>query len=272
LVLIIFQRQNKHQVGMAEAVDRPQKRSRLESKTATEVIGPGIPRFDVSSSDFSPELFSNAFARFQFVHLSNVPKDDNDSDLTWKKLGGIYQLLSSEDQDSWCIEMAGKTAKPESQDFLKPEITDHVAYCSFLVQKDKKAYQDLVQRLPLKELSWNSWGYEPCLWIFYGRNSSSSPLQGRTEHTDSVSHDGTWHYQLSGTKQWFLRPTAKLMEHMAKKLDTKELQEWNESTKLQIDCHQGDVIVVNTRLWYVDHWSTPRMISPPSHNFGYSGR
>lgn len=244
---------------MAEAVDRPQKRSRLEVKATTEVIEPGIPRFDVSSSDFSPELFSNAFERFQVVHLSNprvwteigaaVPKDNNGSDLTWKKLGGIYQLLSSEDQGSWCIETAGETAKPESQDFLKPEITDHVAYCSFLVQKDKKAYEDLVQRLPLKELSWNSWGYEPCLWIFFGRNSSDKDLQGRTEHTDSVSHDGTWHFQLSGTKQWFLRPTAKLVEHMAEKLDTKEMQEWNESTKLQIDVVQGDVIVINTRLW-----------------------
>jgi U3 small nucleolar RNA-associated protein 6 len=250
LLLIFSAPHQTNQVTMAEAVNRPQKRSRLEGKATTEIIGPEIPHFDVSSSDFSPELFSNAFERFQAVHLSSLGLDDNGSDLTWEKLGSIYQLLSSKDQDSWCIETAGETAKPELLDFLKPETTDHVAYCSFLVQKDKKAYEDLVQRLPLKEFSWNSWGYEPCLWIFFGRNSSDKYLQGRTEHTDSVSHDGTWHYQLSGTKQWFLRPTAKLMEHMAEKLDTEELQQWNESTKLQVNCHQGDVIVVNTRLWY----------------------
>ena len=60
--------------------------------------------------------------------------------------------------------------------------------------------------------------YGPCLWLFFGKNyageDASPTLPGRPEHTDSVTHDGTWHYQLSGTKIWRLRPTTKLLQMM----------------------------------------------------------
>jgi hypothetical protein len=79
-------------------------------------------------------------------------------------------------------------------------------------------------------------------------------LQGRPEHTDSISHDGTWHYQLSGTKRWLLRPTAKLMEHLQERLSEDNFSSWSsssseESHQIQVDCHPGDVLVINTRLW-----------------------
>jgi len=43
-------------------------------------------------------------------------------------------------------------------------------------------------------------------WFFVGSNSGSDPLPGRPEHTDKISHTGTWHLQLCGQKDWFVRP------------------------------------------------------------------
>ena len=90
-------------------------------------------------------------------------------------------------------------------------------------------------------------------------------LQGRPEHTDSISHDGTWHYQLSGTKRWILRPTKQLLTQI-KEQNQKEEDDGNDDdnnnnndddndienppSSITIDCHEGDVLIVNTRLWF----------------------
>lgn len=115
----------------------------------------------------------------------------------------------------------------------------------------------------------SGWDYEPCLWIFFGRNNSANgkDLEGRPEHTDQISHDGTWHYQLSGTKRWLLRPTPQLLrswkqnkENIASDGDDDNdgdlgkgdsiIEEAEEEPKqIGIDCRQGDVLIVNTRLW-----------------------
>ena len=239
---------------MTEVV-RPSKRSRVEKGDgeAFFMSEPGLPCLDISTADFSTEVFLKSYDIYQAVYLPNIfLTGSEDGKLTWKELGDVYHNLSKDDQASWCLETAGGTTKPISQEFLQPQITNHVAYCSFLVQKDEASFAKILERLPMQDLPWNntSWKYEPCLWIFFGRNpSSESDLQGRSEHTDSVSHDGTWHYQLSGTKRWFLRPSSKLIEQMKTKMKPDEANLWTESTKLRIDCNEGDVLVVNTRLW-----------------------
>lgn len=35
-----------------------------------------------------------------------------------------------------------------------------------------------------------------------GEKQQGEPLAGRPEHVDDVTHDGTWHVQVSGTKTW----------------------------------------------------------------------
>ncbi len=130
--------------------------------------------------------------------------------------------------------------------------------------------------------------YGPSVWVFFGRNPINDaegkrikpepePLDGRGEHTDSVSHDATWHYQLSGVKQWYLRPTEELLgsflelsasTNKGKQKDNnscensgfdiiveswkKEEKEGNmgEKTRLNICCNKGDILVLNTRLWW----------------------
>ena len=58
------------------------------------------------------------------------------------------------------------------------------------------------------------------VWFFVGKNQRPEGMLGRPEHTDAVSHDGTWHFQVCGTKIWHLRPTEQLCQNY---LDTS----WN---------------------------------------------
>ena len=96
---------------------------------------------------------------------------------------------------------------------------------------------------------------------------------GRPEHIDSISHDGTWHYQLSGIKTWYIRPTDTLLQQMQMQMqmqmqinksqsqsqssnvsDAHEKEECdnvsNQSKSIRIDCKKGDFLLLNTRLWW----------------------
>jgi len=209
-------------------------------------------------------------------------------------------------------------ASPE--EFLDTGNYVHRGYCSFLVQHSKDVMEDLLDnRLPVVDLpiekeksiakdddcneqncasfSTDNFklrsdvmrvNYGPCLWFFFGKNkvedmsqNENSTLQGRPEHTDSVTHDGTWHYQLSGTKIWKLRPTTDLLnrmkkdepkqnnedddgmpcENLAKKrklITEKNESEYSVSREndlrekefIEVECKQGEIIVLNTRLWW----------------------
>jgi hypothetical protein len=159
---------------------------------------------------------------------------------------------------------------------LKKSKIWNAGYCSFLVRQEQNLTR-LSNTLPVRSLhdgtfctssstrndsSTSScrccrcWHYEPCLWIFFGRNPSlmkgekkkERDLQGRPEHTDSISHDGTWHYQLSGTKRWLLRPTRLLWNQLQARGE--HASEEPPTTPTVVECLQGDVLIVNTRLWH----------------------
>jgi hypothetical protein len=90
--------------------------------------------------------------------------------------------------------------------------TDETYYASCIVQGDSVLVAEALQLTPFKN------GIPPCIfddtrhsfpvWLFIGRNSRKLPMEGRPEHTDAVSHSGTYHYQATGTKLWFVRPQA----------------------------------------------------------------
>jgi len=208
------------------------KRPRLEKKTPKDepfhtpaVLARGITHNDAAIEE--------AYLKCQVVHIPTITTSV-DNNLTWKDVGSLFESLT-EDKESWCVENGGKAV--EASDFLRAK---HTGYSSFLLQKDKGALRDALQRLPIQELH-SKWSYGPCVWFFFGVNPEQhggEDLQGRPEHTDSVSHDGTWHYQLSGTKRWYLRPTDELLKTCP------------EATSAIIDCEEGGVILVNTRLWW----------------------
>mmetsp|Transcript_12910 Transcript_12910/g.19648 ORF Transcript_12910/g.19648 Transcript_12910/m.19648 type:complete len:462 (-) Transcript_12910:54-1439(-) len=203
----------------------------------------------------------------------------------------IFQSITNEDdRASWCIEndKSAGTASCSNSDFLRADCPDD-GYCSFLVQKDVQVKERLLKGndidscgllpmvdLPLKwEISDNvddgtadgderrdmhtsRIHYGPCIWIFFGRNNSKNSMPGRPLHTDSISHDGTWHYQLSGSKTWHLRPTQELLDAWRTSSgtcngaegDICDVQLPGKDDEWTITCKQGDVILCNTRLWW----------------------
>jgi hypothetical protein len=326
-----------------------------------------------SSSSSSITLGTNGTSHRLEDGSSPAPASSSTrSKLNWKDMGDIFNHLNKTDQLSFCIENDGRckssvsttkkkgtaassssTAALSASTFLRPEITNEIAYCSYLVQRDTNSLNTLLEKLPVQELTKSNtatktkatknvfptdsdadhvstspserkegddndnegattWDYEPCIWIFFGRNNPeknidnsrstlpqpttgtapdiASPtttavatttittpttddddktniddLQGRPEHTDSISHDGTWHYQLSGIKRWILRPTKQLLRHFQTVLTDDEMKEWNNNNhqgddRIQIDCKEGDVLIVNTRLWF------HQTILPPQYN------
>jgi hypothetical protein len=169
--------------------------------------------------------------------------------------------LNEKDQATFCIETAKSkaTSTLSAEPFLSSHQQttactndQHRAYCSFLIQHSKEVYDDTLPRLPFQhfEATKTNWTYEPALWFFFGRNYIGyTNLDGRPEHTDAISHDGTWHYQLSGTKRWVVRPTAELLGNIEGPLTV--------SSELCIDCKEGDVLIINTGRWF------HRTIIPP---------
>ena len=182
------------------------------------------------------------------VHLSNTTKAKREGTLEWKDLQQLFSGLNQNDQDSWGIETSkGKAECSEitPHNFLAPNRTHHRAYCSFLVQKDLEAYKRTESSLPVVELPGVKWSYESALWMFFGRNPpGSEDLPGRPDHTDSISADGTWHFQLSGTKKWIIRPSQELLQHMSTTLNPSDFRKWTTSSTVEITCRQGDVLVI----------------------------
>jgi len=206
------------------------------------------------------------------------------SEETAKTCDDVWQIFSSlvqDEKDTWCVENAGeidsmsafKGTKNKSINpyyFLRShkrklrKRPKRRGYCSFIVQNEV-SMKNLIERLPTVELpiSPNTLKGEsdavgsmkmrhgPCIWFFFGRNDGKD-LTGRPEHTDSVSHDGTWHYQMSGKKVWHLRPTEELLR-MAKEEGCQELLQLEKGSGgkgVMLECVAGDVLVVNTRLWW----------------------
>ena len=231
--------------------------------------------------------FQDAYDCHQALHIRgyNPLKSANNNcadcfhaDDVWK----LFNSLGEKDKLTWCIEnKANHTSNDDNDAEGKPYDFLHNnkkgrGYCSFLVQHTEEVLVELLtRRLPLVDLpvmetsNSNSNAvmkveYGPCLWLFFGKNyNSDESLRGRPEHTDSVTYDGTFHYQLSGTKTWHLRPTTELMyamrEHKKQSqcsLANKKRKVEEDSSKeepinhIEVECKEGDILLLNTRLWW----------------------
>jgi hypothetical protein len=256
-----------------DRMDRPPKRARsaAQSDEASNQERSEIPTFSNGVPSLADsEEFQRLWETYQVVYLprSAASSSGNDaSSFSWKNIHGLFKDISEADKESFCAETEvtkSQIAKQAStgaaavsaESLFRERLPDNVEkpfYCSFLVQKDVSAVEGLISKLPIPILHSN-WHHEPCVWIFFGRNDDkpNASLQGRPEHTDSVSHDGTWHYQLSGVKQWMLRPTAMLLA-LWKEKHPDLADKWEKSGqdyRMTVECKDGDVIVINTRLWF----------------------
>jgi hypothetical protein len=217
------------------------KKRKRNNNTADEKLT-SAPQISELPTDAN--LLQAVYSAFHLLHIKAPLESMTDDQLTWKSLQSLFASLDQQDQDSWCIEKDDNNAKKSStpHEFLQPKVTQDRGYCSFLVQKPNQEEQQQQHKFPLAQLS-SDWSQGDCTWFFFGRNVAGSSVEGRPEHTDAVSHDGTWHYQLSGTKTWFLRPTVELLERDGGvDIDANQV--------LEVNCREGDVLIVNTRLWW----------------------
>jgi len=112
------------------------------------------------------------------------------------------------------------------------------------------------------------------VWVFVGRHDpvgeETPPLSGRGEHTDEVFHSGTWHIQTEGTKVWRVRPNrdawpadAPAPAHLGPERGQPTKRQGKQKRKvsergsdqlepeaLMLECRAGDVLLINTRLWF----------------------
>ena len=174
---------------------------------------------------FSRSDFKCSYGSFQALHIRNVPASPV-STCGASKFGpsdvqSLYASLEEQDKISWCIENKAiqsshnncdEIAQATPDTFLDVNNTTQRGYCSFLVQHSNAVKENLLSNLlpmahlpvsndasPTAENAVMKVRYGPCIWLFFGKNYHSKGnrndyvLPGRREHTDSVTHDGTWH-------------------------------------------------------------------------------
>mmetsp|Transcript_29167 Transcript_29167/g.49236 ORF Transcript_29167/g.49236 Transcript_29167/m.49236 type:complete len:410 (+) Transcript_29167:60-1289(+) len=139
-----------------------------------------------------------------------------------------------------------------------------IYYSSFIAQGQKStAVGGFKAALPLLELPFAS-GVMNCtkpIWMFVGKNDGKTSLRGRNEHVDAVTHDGTWHVQSSGCKVWYVRPAdidewgaerggALQIDGSGDLLEEDGTEVSENVPRLRVECRTGDVLVINTRMWW----------------------
>ena len=179
----------------------------------------------------------------------------------FKMLSQIPRLCASDIDDSWNLELPGDTSVVVPSAVLgmhgkaqagEPSSLPRRFYSSFIL-KNEESVEQVMTSLPLKNLP--SIGKSPRLrtnirhgkavWFFVGHNKSRRTLPGRPEHTDAVKHDGTWHFQVCGSKIWNLRPASR---DLAKYLGLES--EDPEKCRTSVCVKAGEVLLVDTRQWW----------------------
>lgn len=236
------------------------------------------------------------FMDYGVVHVPNARQLYSlKNGMTWKDLSSFFQKLDK-DRASWTHETVSENCSTSADlsnadkvalDFLSNNSTDNSqnqrrGYCSFIVQHDAEILKEMLERLPMSDLPLNvrKIRYGPGLWVFFGLNKGNQEggkiLEGRGEHTDSVSHDGTWHYQLSGRKDWFIRPTNEMLQILERSSQNELIEKWKteercmtekkDRTRLRIQCRENDVLLLNTRLW----WHATQLPPYPEPSVSYA--
>jgi len=189
-----------------------------------------------------------------------IKKTAHDSLLPgFEMLARLFKDFPEIVEKTWCVENKQSGNLSPVQVYGMDSFLKGSYYSSFLMQGNQEGLSQLLEELPFSEPSVYMSGqggmiHEDCAWVFFGSNQDSEvPLLGRPEHTDSVEHAGTWHIQCSGTKTWNIRPLDDIQLWSdagcwCPKLDTPADSDGH--SRLHVKCEAGDLLVINTRLWY----------------------
>ena len=207
---------------------------------------------------------------------SNNNNRVNKMDLNLNTVAAVFKDSNDKIKKSFCVENSGNGTDLNEKIVFDSKSDNKYDkwYASFIAQHDEKLLNKLnTKLLPIPFIDTNVF-HSDIIWFFIGKNiDQTCPLEGRAEHTDSVTHDGTWHYQCSGEKIWEIRPTQKLINiiNNSKKkmmnnsnnnnnnIETKQ-EHLTMDNKMIIKCHAGDVLLINTKLW----WHHTKI--PPTNN------
>jgi hypothetical protein len=111
---------------------------------------------------------------------------------------------------------------------------------------------------------------------------STSKMIGRAEHVDEVTHSGTYHIQIAGTKTWWIRPhpdcsflNEELLSLVSSSLSSSSSSDSNNHNdncfeRMKINVEEGDVFVLNTKIWYhnteLENSTPTNKLSPNNNN------
>jgi hypothetical protein len=208
----------------------------------------------------SPDEFLERFLRVGFLWFrggdsQKLPKPSE-----------IIQFLnqhSSECTKSWTVENQGDCKNdslltPSSIGLHDKTMMDQSFYVSTIVHRqDEKAFESLTEKLPEFDI-FDDLHFSSGAWLFLGHSPTNRKRKrnmiGRAEHVDEVTHSGTYHVQVAGSKTWWIRPHPELYcGDELPDLSTipgAELSEATKSWRLKVHVEQGDVLVLNTKIWY----------------------
>ena len=167
-------------------------------------------------------------------------------------------------QEHWTVENRGdyETEQPLMEPALIKDLANTSFYVSTIINKtEEHALAAMVAMMPPPPIAKAT--HNGGAWLFVGKNGPSgenrkrkrSSLMGRAEHVDDVTHSGTWHYQLSGAKIWYIRPNKDFWDlgyvpDIASCATTLSEQTEKGTWRLKIQVQEGDVFVLNTRIWF----------------------
>ena len=242
------------------------------SNLAQDIFGNELKSFGMSELDSEDALAF--YKKNQILHLKGVDGRTSGMDVLCK----FHKQNPSALENTWTVENAGNLSENSItvDNFLNLKgITKTNAfsncYVSTILQDSKTSVNEFLSNFPFDRppctSAWPKYQHSLPLWLFMGRHLSkggkgdgkNGSLTGRPEHTDSVSHDGTWHYQISGKKHWYVRPLEgsdewklggnipKLNLNITKK---NESEASHLSNSMRIVCEPGDILIINTRLWW----------------------
>jgi hypothetical protein len=226
--------------------------------------------------------------------VSSTAKDDSQPLLpTGQAIIKAMQRHPQACEKNWTVENRGTLECDQDLTVATLlEQSDQSFYVSTIVHlKDSEAFTELHDLLPNQELNsiLEDLHIASGLWLFIGHHAASEvetahttepplkhsskrlkvgsrePMIGRAEHVDEVTYAGTFHIQISGTKTWFVRPHSDLFVETnptlpdLSKINGAERSPKTGAWRLKIEVQQGDVFVLNTKIWY--HYTE---LSPPT--------
>eukprot|EP00467_Chlorarachnion_reptans_P011625 CAMPEP_0114515994 /NCGR_PEP_ID=MMETSP0109-20121206/17077_1 /TAXON_ID=29199 /ORGANISM="Chlorarachnion reptans, Strain CCCM449" /LENGTH=763 /DNA_ID=CAMNT_0001696325 /DNA_START=107 /DNA_END=2398 /DNA_ORIENTATION=- len=247
------------------------------NETSSSSSSRGIPILDGSTATFSE--FMSKYSIYKALLLRQCHKITG-AHRNWTGLDGIREIFRQDAgsvRRAWTyetnevllnqnMETKGNDVRSNTSDSSRqtPEsVLNNESgglqrwYASFILQKDSPSLQHALDSLPIREPKClRGVFHTDCVWFFFGRNDlcnrgRANVMTGKAEHVDDVRNDGTWHLQTTGTKVWYLRPNPSADWPTGEPPDITFTTDLGTDTpKVEVKVSAGDVLVLNTRLWF----------------------